>query len=138
MQYRTFKKINEKVSLLGMGAMRFPEKDDGSVDEEKSIEIIRGAIDNGINYVDTAYTYFGGFSERIVGKALKDGYREKVLLADKMPAWLAREEADIEKMFNKQLERLDTDCIDMYLVHNITKSIWKKTLKYNVIDFLEQ
>jgi hypothetical protein len=138
MEYRTFNKIGEKVSLLGMGAMRLPENDKGEVDEAASIQLIRAAIDGGINYVDTAYTYYGGFSERTVGKALKDGYREKVLLADKMPAWLAKEEADIDKMFNKQLERLDTDCIDMYLIHNLTGGIWKRAKKYNVIDYLEQ
>ena len=84
MQYRTFKKIDKEVSLLGMGCMRLPETEDGSVDEAEAIDIIRSAIDAGVNYVDTAYMYHNGMSEKVVGKALKDGYREKVLLADKM------------------------------------------------------
>jgi len=85
MQYRQFQTIGKDVSLLGLGAMRFPLGEDGKADEAASIRMIRHAIDNGINYVDTAYTYHGGLSEVIVGKALKDGYRERTLIADKLP-----------------------------------------------------
>ena len=108
MKYRTFAKINEKVSLLGMGAMRFPEEKDGKVDENNAVSIIRAAIDSGINYIDTAYPYLSGQSEVIVGKALKNGYREKVLIADKMPIWLAKDENHMKEIFNTQLKRLDT------------------------------
>ncbi|MDO4486100.1 MAG: aldo/keto reductase [Bacillota bacterium] len=138
MQYRTFDKINEKVSLLGVGTMRFPLLDDGSVNEEEAISIIRTAIDSGVNYVDTAYMYHDGISEVITGKALKDGYREKVLLADKMPVWLAKDEEAMKQIFYTQLERLDTDCIDMYLVHNVNKSSWKRCKKLNVMPFLDE
>jgi len=138
MQYRTFKKIGEQVSLLGMGAMRLPETKDGKIDEKEAIDIIRSAIDSGVNYVDTAYTYHGGNSEVIVGKALKDGYREKVMLADKMPIWVAKDEEDMKRIFYKQLERLDTDCIDMYLVHNVGVPIWKRAKKFNLMPFLEE
>lgn len=140
MKYRTFKKTGQEVSLLGFGTMRLPviDNDMSKIDEAEAIRMIRSAIDKGINYVDTAYMYHNGFSEVVVGKALKDGYREKVFLADKMPAWFAKEEADIEKIFNKQLERLDTDCIDMYLVHNITAPIWNLVKKFHVMDFLEK
>ena len=113
MQYRTFPKINEKVSLLGMGCMRLPLNEDESVDEAKAIAIIRGAIDSGVNYVDTAYMYHDGASETVVGKALQGGYREKVLLADKMPIWLAKDEEQMKQIFATQLERLQVDCIDM-------------------------
>jgi len=138
MQYRTFKKIGRQVSLLGIGAMRLPETKDGKVDEKEAIDIIRSAIDSGVNYVDTAYTYHGGNSEIIVGKALKDGYREKVMLADKMPIWVAKDEDDMKRIFYKQLERLDTDCIDMYLVHNVGVPIWKRAKKFNLMPFLEE
>lgn len=138
MKYRTFKGINEKVSLLGMGCMRFPMKDDKNVDEDEAVKIIRHAIDSGVNYVDTGYKYHGGRSEVILGNALKDGYREKVLLADKMPIWLARSQDDCRKYFNEQLKRLDVDCIDMYLVHNITRGNWKIAKKHNLMDFLEE
>ncbi|WP_027400052.1 aldo/keto reductase [Anaerovorax odorimutans] len=140
MKYRTFKKTGQEVSLLGFGTMRLPvmANDSNKIEEEKAIQMIRNAIDKGINYVDTAYMYHNGESEVVVGKALKDGYREKVLLADKMPAWMAKDESDIERIFNEQLERLDVDCIDMYLVHNVTSPIWKKVEEFNVINFLEK
>ncbi|MDO4545439.1 MAG: aldo/keto reductase [Bacillota bacterium] len=138
MQYRTFKKIDEKVSLLGMGAMRLPLNEDGSVDEVASVGIIRSAIDAGVNYVDTAYGYHDGQSEVVVGKALQDGYREKVLLADKMPIWLAKDPDAMKEIFYTQLERLQTDCIDMYLVHNITVPIWKRCKKFGLMPFLEE
>lgn len=138
MQYRTFNKINEKTSLLGMGCMRLPVDNEEKVQEQEAIDIIRGAIDNGVNYVDTAFTYHGGKSEKVLGKALKDGYREKVLLADKMPIWIAKDEDSVRSIFNKQLERLDTDCIDMYLVHNVSRGIWKRAKKLNLMPFLEE
>ena len=87
MKYTNFK--DNKVSLLGMGCMRLPLGADDKVDEAEAIRVIRHGIDSGITYIDTAYMYHNGFSERVIGKALKDGYREKVLLADKMPPWLA-------------------------------------------------
>lgn len=138
MQYRKFKKIDKDVSLLGMGAMRLPVDESGTVNADTAIDIIRSAIDAGVNYVDTAYPYHNGQSERIVGRALKDGYREKVLLADKMPIWLAKDEEHMKSLFYKQLERLDTDCIDMYLVHNVFRPNWKKAKKLNLMPFLEE
>jgi len=138
MQYRTFNKTGENVSLLGFGTMRLPKTKDGKIDEPEAIKMIRTAIDSGVNYVDTAYMYHDGESEVVTGKALKDGYREKVLLADKMPIWFAKEEADVEKIFNKQFERLDVDCIDMYLLHSISKGAWKAIKKRNCIAFLEK
>lgn len=138
MQMRKFRGVDKENSLLGLGVMRLKEDENGKVDAEEGIRLIRYAIDNGINYIDTAYTYHGGMSEKIVGMALKDGYREKAVLADKMPTWLLKSEEDAEKYFSKQLERLDVDCIDMYLVHNIIPSNWKKARKYNLLPFLEK
>ena len=138
MQYRTFKKLDREVSLLGMGTMRLPETEDGQINEPEAIDIIRSAIDAGINYVDTAFGYHNGQSEGLVGKALKDGYREKVLLADKMPIWLAKDEEHMKEMFQTQLERLDTDYIDMYLVHSVNKPNWKRIKKLNLMPFLEE
>ena len=138
MQYRTFKKLDREVSLLGMGTMRLPETEDGQINEPEAIDIIRSAIDAGINYVDTAFGYHNGKSEGLVGKALKDGYREKVLLADKMPIWLAKDEEHMKEMFQTQLKRLDTDYIDMYLVHSVNKPNWKRIKKLNLMPFLEE
>lgn len=90
MQYRTFKKINEKTSLLGMGCMRLPVDSNDTVKEEETIRIIRDAIDGGVNYVDTAFMYHNGQSEKILGKALKDGYREKTFSPIKCRSGLQR------------------------------------------------
>lgn len=140
MKYRTFKKTDEKISLLGFGTMRLPviSGDSAKIDEAEAIRMIRSAIDRGVNYVDTAYMYHDGFSEVVTGKALKDGYREKVFLSDKMPLWMAHTEEDVDKIFNDQLKRLDVDCIDMYLVHNIGAGIWKRALQFKTLDYLEK
>ena len=88
MKYREFGKTGLKVSALGFGTMRLPLLEDGvTVDEKEAVRIIRHAIDSGVNYVDTAYPYHQGTSEIVVGKALGDGYRDKVFLADKSPIW---------------------------------------------------
>jgi len=110
-KYRNFGNLDWRVSALGFGVMRLPLKDDktpGNIDEEKAISMIRYAIDNGVNYLDTAWPYHKEQSEILVGKALKDGYREKVKLATKLPSWLIRKQEDIDKYFNKQLEKLQT------------------------------
>ncbi|HWQ79604.1 MAG TPA: aldo/keto reductase [Anaerovoracaceae bacterium] len=140
MKYRTFHKTGERISLLGFGAMRLPVINGrfSEVDEVLTTKMIRSAIDRGVNYVDTAYMYHDGNSEVAVGKALKDGYREKVFLADKLPVWFAKEEADIEKIFQEQLRRLDVDGLDFYLIHNLSASTWQRVRKFNVLGFLER
>ncbi len=140
MQYRTFAPSGEKISLLGFGTMRFQVegKDDSLVNETEAIRMMRYAIDNGVNYMDTAFMYHGGNSEGVLGKALKDGYREKVFVADKMPIWLAKKEGGIEALFEEQFRRLGVEHIDFYLVHNLTKSLWEKSKRDNLMPFLEK
>lgn len=116
-----------------------PGSEVGNIDLEKSVEMIRYAIDNGVNYIDTAYNYHGGKSEVLVGKALADGYREKVYVATKLPVWLVESEADRDRLLNEQLEKLQTDQIDMYLLHALNKGSWKdRVLKYDILSFLDQ
>lgn len=138
MQHRIYEKTGEEISLLGLGTMRMPIHADGKLNHEASIEMIRYAIDNGVNYVDTAYMYHDGESEVAVGKALKDGYREKIILADKMPVWLAKDEKEMADIFEEQFSRLEVDSIDFYLVHNITAPIWKRAKRFGIIEFLEK
>ncbi len=140
MKYRTFSKTGKKISLLGFGTMRLPAlKDDSSkVDEAEAIRMIRTAIEKGVNYVDTAYMYHDGYSEVVTGKALKDGYRERVLLADKLPLWMAKSAEDMDRILDDQLKRLQVDSIDMYLVHNVNAPVWRRAQKYNTLQWLEQ
>lgn len=136
MEYRKFKTLDKETSLLGMGVMRLPMDEQGRVNNQEGVELIRHAIDSGINYIDTGFTYHGGMSERIVGMAMKDGYADKAIVADKLPIWLCKEESDLDRYFDKQLKRLDMDCIDMYLIHNIIPANWKKVQKFNVLDWV--
>ena len=138
MKYRTFRKTGQDISVLGFGTMRMPVLPDGNLDEAASVKLIRKAIDLGINYVDTAYMYHRGLSETVVGKALKDGYREKVILADKMPVIIAKEEDDVKAIFENQFRRLDVDIIDFYLLHNVNIHTWKTVKKLNMLPFLER
>ncbi len=138
MKYRTFRKTGQEISLLGFGTMRMPVMADGNLDEASSVKMIRKAIDLGINYIDTAYLYHRSCSEAAVGKALKNGYREKVILADKMPIILAKEKDDVKALFENQFRRLDVDVIDFYLLHNVNAYSWKTAQKLDMLPFLER
>ena len=138
MKYRDFGTLDWKVSALGFGAMRMPlkGKEPSDVDEPESIRMIRYAIDHGVNYVDTAYPYHGGVSERVVGRALKDGYREKIKLATKLPVRMAETAADFDRILNEQLERLDTT-IDFYLLHGLNAQSWSRAKEMGIIPWAE-
>lgn len=144
--YKKYGKTNEMVSILGFGCMRLPIIDDDPthIDAEKAIPMIRHAIDAGVNYLDTAYPYHGtgfasgGASEPFVAKALKDGYRERVNLATKLPSWLIKTRADMDKYLNEQLERLETDHIDFYLVHSLNTTVWPVLKEAGIGEFLDQ
>jgi len=136
MLYREVPKSGDKLSILGFGAMRLPKKNSG-IDHEKATALIRHAIDNGVNYIDTAWTYHGEESEKFLGDALADGYREKVRIATKMPHWLVSNRQDMHRFLELQLERLRTDHIDYYLIHSLTESGWREIKDKGVLEFLD-
>ena len=108
MKYRKFGGMDWDVSALGFGCMRFPviDKDSSRIDEEHATRMIHHAIDQGVNYLDTAYPYHGkdltkgGASEPFLAKALKNGYREKVYLATKLPCWLVETREDMDRLLD--------------------------------------
>ena len=137
MKYRKMGQTGVEVSALGFGAMRLPvivdEAGNATINEEEAIKMIRTAIDAGVNYVDTAYPYHNGMSEMTVGKALKDGYREKTFVATKSPVWLINSEDDFERLLEEQLHKLEIDSIDFYLLHALSAERFNNVvLKYNL------
>jgi len=117
--------------------MRLPQKGQ-AIDEERAINQIRYAIDNGVNYLDTAAPYHGGESEVVLGKALQDGYRERVKLATKLTHFMLRTPDDMAKMLDGQLRKLQTDHIDYYLLHSLEADSWKKLQDFDVLNFLNK
>jgi len=130
-------KVESGLSILGFGCMRLPVTKDGNIDENQATDMLRYAIDHGVNYVDTAYPYHNGESEPFVGRALQGGYREKVNLATKLPSWLIKSRADMDRYLDEQLKRLQTDHIDFYLVHGLMKPFWENLSTLGVTDFLD-
>ena len=145
MEKRRFGKTGKEVSLLGFGCMRLPQigQDPSAIDEEAATGMLHAAIEGGVNYVDTAWPYHGtdrmqgGASEPFVGRALKGGYRERVLLATKLPTWAVTQRSDMDRILNAQLERLQTDHIDFYLAHNLNAGVWPNMLEAGMFGFLE-
>lgn len=129
--------------MLGFGAMRLPPKDKDApifsplIDEPEAINMIQYAIDEGVNYIDTAYTYHGGKSEVLLSKALQDGYRDKVKIATKIPPPLVRNKKDFDRILNKQLDRLKAEYIDFYLFHGLQKEWWKRVLDLDMFQWAE-
>lgn len=138
MKYRPFGQLGFQVSALGFGAMRFPTKD-GEIDEVEATEMLRYALDHGVNYFDTAYNYHGGKSESFLGRFIKDcGCRDKITLVTKLPSWLVNEPSDFDKYLNEQLERLQVDYLDFYLLHSINKKSWIKLRDLGVREWAEK
>ena len=145
MKYRTLGSLEWMPSALGFGAMRLPtisERRDGlsthqmsDIDEPRAIELIRAAIDGGINYLDTAHPYHSGQSEIVVGKALQDGYRERIKLATKLTSSYTSKAEDLDEFLAGQLERLQTDHIDFYLLHALRQNNWTNLREIGALDW---
>jgi len=146
MLYRKLGKTGINLSILGFGCMRLPiiDRKPEQIDYPKAIELLRYAIDHGVNYVDTAYFYhaavFGqrGMSEPFLGEALAGGWREKVKLATKMPLFQLRQKEQMETFLAEQLERLKTDYLDFYLLHGLNGGAWDRMRSLGVREFLDK
>ena len=139
MKYRKYEVGNTELSLLGFGVMRLPVLEDGhTVDEEEAIRMIKYAADNGVNYFDTAWVYHGGESERVLGKALAGGLREKVMIATKLPYWILKDPSEMQVKFDESLERLGTSYIDNYLMHDINDGRWDLVQDWKIFDFMSK
>lgn len=137
MLYRTMPKINEELSLLGFGCMRLPVNPDYTINEPEAVKQIRYAADHGVNYFDTAWPYHGGESEPLLGRALENGYRDKVNIATKLPSWMVNDRQHMDCFLDEQLKMLQTDHIDFYLIHNLAGPIWDKMMANDVLGFVD-
>ena len=144
MELRNLGSTGIKVSPIGLGCMRLPLEGGAQgytssrgADVQAGIELIRHAIDSGVNYLDTAFNYLHGESEKVIGKALADGYRDKVTIATKCPIWMLKEPGDFDSLLAKQMGRLNTDHIDVYLLHCVMQGDWKnKVLPTGAVESL--
>ncbi len=139
MKYREFGKLGIKGSAFGLGCMRFNGEASGDtiIDEQKAIGLIRRAIDGGVTYLDTAYVYLDRTSEIVLGKALRDGYRERVTIATKMPMEYVHNREEMQALLDEELEKLQTDHIDFYLMHGINKEKWEYFKSIGADKFFE-
>ena len=145
MIYNTLGKSGLEVSRLGFGTMRLPTKaNNADIDKEEATKMLEYGIENGINIIDTAYPYHAeglsgsGESEKFVGEFLKENsLRDEIILQTKSPVWAIEEESDFNKFLDIQLEKLQTDYIDVYLLHSLTEPDWNKVRDLNVLDFLD-
>jgi uncharacterized protein len=136
MKYRKMGSLDWEVSALSLGCMRLPPRTLNRLraDTEESVKIIHYAIDKGINYLDSAWVYHLGDSEKVIGLALQDGYREKVKIATKLPTFLVGAPEDFDKYLKSSLSRLQTDYIDFYMFHNLERSSFEKVKRLGLID----
>ena len=137
MLYREVPKNGDKLSVLGYGCMRLPVQMN-SINQKLAEKQILYALERGVNYFDTAVPYHNGKSEPFLGKVFsKNGYREKVKLATKLPHWSANSREDMGRILDEQLSKLKTDRIDYYLVHGINGELWETAKHNGVIEFLD-
>lgn len=138
MEKREMKKLGVETSLLGFGCMRFPTTAEGKIDEARAEKMLDMAYESGVNYFDTAYPYHAGASEPFVGKVLNKYDRDTYYLATKLPVWLVEKEEDVRRIFEEQLERLEKEYVDFYLLHALDKERWEKVKSLKIVETCEQ
>ena len=138
MEKRKMDNLGIETSLLGFGCMRFPTAGEGKIDRVQAKAMLEKALAAGVNYIDTAWPYHGGESELFVGEVLKEHPRDSFYLATKLPVWEVKSLEDVDRIFNRQLEKLQTEYIDFYLMHAMNGGSWKQMLELGVVERLEQ
>ena len=138
MEYRRMENLGISTSLLGFGCMRFPTDADGSINEQEVLAMIDRAYQEGVTYFDTAYPYHDGKSEAVTGKALARYPRDSYYLATKLPVWNVKTIGDAERIFSEQLERLQKDHVDFYLLHALNGERWKYAKELDIPGFCEK
>lgn len=140
MQYRPMGRTGVNVSALGFGMLRLPMLADGkTVDVNQTVDMVHRAIEGGVNYIDTGRVYLGGQSELAVGKALANGWRDRVYVTSKMPWWIMERPEDFEKFFDESRRAIGTDVIDFYHIHMIMHRGWKeKVVPWHLIEKIEK
>ena len=138
MEKRKLNKLGIETSLLGFGCMRFPTTAEGKIDREASEKMLDKAYELGVNYYDTAYPYHGGESEVFVGSVMKKYDRSSFYFATKLPLWSVEKLEDVDRIFNEQLSKLQTEYIDFYLMHSVNKGKWDKMVELGVVNRLEE
>lgn len=138
MEKRRMNKLEIETSLLGFGCMRFPTIEGEKIDWEAAEKMLDRAYEMGVNYYDTAYPYHNGESEIFVGSAMKKYDRSSFYLATKLPLWKIEKLEDVEETFNEQLQKLQTDYIDFYLMHSVGKERWDKMVALGVVEKLAE
>ena len=123
------------MSALGLGCMRLPTQRlrIQKIDVPLAVDLIQRAVENGINYFDTAWPYHFGESERVAGDALKDGLRKRGHLVSKLPMFVVRKESDFDRFLNRQLEKLKTDYLDTYLFHGLNAGGFEKVKRLDLM-----
>ena len=138
MEYRNLERLGVSTSLLGFGCMRFPLNEDGSICEPEAEKMLDTAIEAGVTYIDTAYPYHNGDSEPFLGRVLKKYNRKDFFLATKLPIWNVKTLEDAKRLFQEQLDRLQVDYIDFYLLHCLDKEKWQTVLDLGLIPYFEE
>ena len=131
----------EKLSLLGFGAMRLPCLEDGSIDEAQVTRMVAMAMDAGVNYFDTAYPYHGGQSERVMGRVLKNYPRDSYHLATKYPGHqILSDGYNPAEIFEEQLEKCGVDYFDFYLLHNVNEKSMEVYMdpQWGIVDYFKE
>jgi predicted aldo/keto reductase-like oxidoreductase len=137
MLYREVPKTGDKLSVLGYGCMRLPVRIQ-SINQKLAEKQILYAMDQGVNYFDTAYPYHGKKSEPFLGKVLsKNKCRDDVKIATKLPHWMAQSKSDMDRILDEQLSKLKTDRIDYYLIHALNGELWETARHNGVIEFMD-